>query len=259
MCSRWRVKDMESLMYFIGFSGFRKKSIRFALALFFWIAMNLSWLGAEAHGETFVGKAVNSKGTLEYVEYHTVTLKNGKVSESQTIYYDENNKKIGDLTSEYAFGPQFGSYNFRDIRAQYQDGAKVSKDRILLFRKQSPEDEIEEEYLAKEKDQIVGQGFHQFIVHNLERIAQGEVFHIRLILPSRLDQYEFRIRKRKVKGDSLYIRLEIDNWLLRLFAPHIDVEYDQKNRRLLRYEGISNLEDNSGKHKKVTITYSYES
>ena len=85
---------MESLMYFIGFSGFRKKSIRFALALFFWIAMNLSWLGAEAHGETFVGKAVNSKGTLEYVEYHTVTLKNGKVSESQTIYYDGNNKIV---------------------------------------------------------------------------------------------------------------------------------------------------------------------
>jgi hypothetical protein len=78
-------------------------------------------------------------------------------------------------------------------------------------------------------------------------------------LPSRLDQYEFRIRKRKVDGDTLYIRLEIDNWLLRLFAPHVDVEYDQENRRLLRYEGISNLEAASGKHKKVTITYSYES
>jgi hypothetical protein len=44
-----------------------------------------------------------------------------------------------------------------------------------------------------------------------------------------------------------------------MFAPHVDAEYDLKTRRLLRYEGISNLEDNSGKHKKVTITYSYES
>jgi hypothetical protein len=250
---------MESLKYFMGVSGFRKKSIRFNLALFFLIAMLPSWLGAEANGETFVGKAANSQGILEYVEYHTVKYENGKVSESQTIYYDANNNKIGELISEYAFGPQFGSYDFRDIRAQYQDGAKVSGDRILLFRKKSPEDDVEEVYLAKEKDQIVGQGFHQFIVHNLERIAQGEVIHIRLVLPSRLDQYEFRIRKRKVDGDTLYIRLEIDNWLLRLFAPHVDVEYDQENRRLLRYEGISNLEAASGKHKKVTITYSYES
>ena len=41
------------------------------------------------------------------------------------------------------------------------------------------------------------------------------------------------------------------------FAPHVDAEYDLKTRRLLRYEGISNLKDASGKHKKVTITYSY--
>jgi hypothetical protein len=73
-----------------------------------------------------------------------------------------------------------------------------------------------------------------------------------------LDQYEFRIRKRKINADTLYIRLEVDNWLLRLLAPHVDVEYDLKTRHLLRYEGISNLEDTSGKNKKVFITYSYE-
>jgi hypothetical protein len=210
---------MESLADFMVATGLRKKSIRIDLALFFFIAMNLSWFGAEAYGETFVGKAVNAKGIVEYVEYHTVKYENGKVSESQTIYYDANNKKIGELISEYSFGPQFGSYDFRDIRAQYQE----------------------------------------FIVHNLEQIAQGEVFHIQLVLPSRLDQYEFRIRKRKINGDTLYIRLEIDNWLLRMFAPHVDAEYDLRTRHLLRYEGVSNLEDTSGKHKKVTITYSYES
>jgi hypothetical protein len=237
----------------------RRNSIRIDLVLFIFLTLNLSCFGAEAHGETFVGKAVNEKGILEYVEYHTVIYENGNVSKSQTIYYDANNNKIGELVSEYSLGPQYGSYDFRDIRAQHQDGAKVAVDRIRLYRKQSPENDIEETYVAKEENQIVGQGFHQFIVHNLEQIAQGEVFHIQLVLPSRLDQYEFRIRKRKINGDTLYIRLEIDNWLLRMFAPHVDAEYDLKTRHLLRYEGISNLEDASGKHKKVTITYSYES
>jgi len=250
---------MESFMDCRGVIQLRRKSSRIYLALFFLIAMIPRWLGAEANGETFVGKAVNEKGILEYVEYHTVTYENGKVSGSQTIYYDANNNKIGELISEYSFGPQFGSYDFRDTRAQYQDGAKVEQDRIGLFRKKKPKYDIEEKYIAKEKDQIVGQGFHQFIVHNLERIAQGEVIHIRLVLPSRLDQYEFRIRKREINGDTLSIRLEVDNWLLRLFAPHIDAEYDLRTRHLLRYEGVSNLEDTSGKHKKVTITYSYES
>ena len=233
--------------------------MRIGLAIFTLFSMNLIWFGAEANGETFVGKAVNSKGMLEYVEYHTVKYENGKVSESQTTYFDANNNKIGELTSEYSFGPQFGSYDFRDIRAQYQDGAKVEQDRIWLFRKKNPEHNIEEKFVVKEENQIVGQGFHQFIVNDLEQIAQGKVLAIRLVMPSRLDQYEFRVRKRKIKGDTLFIRLEIDNWFLRLFAPHVDAEYDLKSRRLLRYEGISNLEDTSGKHKKVTITYSYES
>jgi hypothetical protein len=253
------VKDKICNMDFSGLIQLWRNSIRIYLALFIFIGLNFGWFGAQAHGETFVGKAVNEKGVLEYVEYHTVTYENGKVSGSQTIYYDANNTKIGELISEYSFGPQFGSYDFRDIRAQYQDGAKVTVDRIWLYRKQNPEDDIDETYLSKEADQIVGQGFHQFIADNLERISQGEVFHIRLVLPSRLDQYEFRIRKREIKGDTLYIRFEIDNWILRLFAPHIDVEYDLRTRHLLRYEGVSNLEDASGNHKNVTITYSYES
>jgi len=214
---------------------------------------------ASTLGEKFTGRAVNSDGNLEYVEYHTVKHKNGKVSESQTIYYDPNSKKIGALISDYSYGPRLGSYTFRDIRGQYEDGAKVTADQIWLFRKKSPEADIEEKYLPRKENQIVGQGFHQFILENLESIARGRIFHVLLVLPSRLDHFEFRIRTRKIEGDTVYIRLEIDNWFLRLFAPHVDADYSLQTRRLLRYQGISNLTDASGKHKEVTITYSYES
>ena len=214
---------------------------------------------AEASNETFTGKAVNPRGALQYTERHFVKYENGTVSKSQTVYYDPSDRKIGDLISDYTYGPQFGSYDFRDIRAQYKDGAKVANDRVRLFRKESPEDDVEDKYLKRKTDQIVGQGFHHFVANNLEQIAQGEVFHVRLVMPSRLDEFKFRIRQRKIEGDTLYIRLDIDNWFLRLFAPHVDVEYDLRTRRLLRYEGISNLADASGKYRKVVITYSYES
>jgi hypothetical protein len=52
-------------MDFRGVFELLRKLIRTDLALFFIIAMNLSWFGAEANGETFVGKAVNEKGILE--------------------------------------------------------------------------------------------------------------------------------------------------------------------------------------------------
>ena len=214
---------------------------------------------AEASNETFTGKAVSPRGALQYTERHFVNYENGTVSKSETIYYDPSDRKIGDLISDYTHGPQFGSYDFRDIRAQYEDGAKVADDRVRLFRKENPEDDVEAKYLKRKTDQIVGQGFHHFVANNLEAIAQGEVFHVKLVMPSRLDQFQFRIRKKKIDGDTIYIRLDIDNWFLRLFASHVDVEYDLRTRRLLRYEGISNLADASGKYKKVVITYSYDS
>jgi len=53
-------------------AGSKRKSVRIHLALLFFTAVNLSFFGTLAYGETFVGKAVNFKGTLEYAEYHTV-------------------------------------------------------------------------------------------------------------------------------------------------------------------------------------------
>jgi hypothetical protein len=207
--------------------------------------------------EIFVGKAVNKRGEAEYTERHEVTYKDGNVIRSKTTYLDPSNRIIGDLVTEYMPDPRLSSYDFRDMRAKYADGVRVEGQRMRLFRKQNPQDEVEMAYVPLMEDQIVGQGFHHFIVLNLEAIASGKVFHVKLVMPSRLKQYKFRIRKRNIDEGILYIRLEIDNWFLRLFAPHVDAEYDLKTRHLLRYDGISNLSDASGAYKKVNITYSY--
>ena len=71
-------------------------------------------------------------GHVEPLTHCSMMLVRGRqldtVSQSQTIYYDADRVKIGELFSEYPYGPQFGSYEFRDLRAQYQDGAEVEVD-----------------------------------------------------------------------------------------------------------------------------------
>lgn len=233
-----------------------KKSILFLLG-FFIIGSLTDLKQSYGHTQIFVGKAVNKNGEAEYTERHEVTFEDGRVIRSKTTYLDPFNRVIGDLVSEYMPDPRLCSYDFRDMRAKYEDGVRVDGDRMRLFRKKNPSDEVESAYLPLMADQIVGQGFHHFIVLNLEAIASGEVFHVKLVMPSRLKQYKFRIRKRELEEGILYIRLEIDNWFLRLFAPHVDAEYDLKTRHLLRYDGISNLSDASGAYKNVVITYSY--
>lgn len=205
--------------------------------------------------ELFTGRASDEQGNLSYVERHRIIYQDGRVIRSETTYFDADNRQIGDLVSEYPWPPQHCTYSFRDLRAKYEDGVKVEGDRLVLYRQKTSERESAE--IPKQSDQIVGQGFHHFLVLNLDALAKGEVFHVKLVMPSRLDQFSFRIRKLHREGDILSIRLEIDNWLLRLFAPHVDCEYDLRTRRLLRYVGVSNLEDPSGVHRKVTILYTY--
>jgi hypothetical protein len=214
---------------------------------------------AERTVETFEGRAINESGSVAYIERHRVVYDKGAVVESKTTYFDEQNRPIGELVSDYAEGAQYGSYEFVDRRAGYRDGAKVSDATVHVFTDEAADEvDVQKAVLERRDDQIVGQGFHQFIRANLDAIVDGQVFHVSMVLPSRLDQYAFRIRCLKVEGTEATVRLEIDNWLLRLFAPHVDAVYDVDTRQLVRYEGTSNLADASGDYKKVTITYRYD-
>lgn len=236
----------------------RRRWIQGLLALFAFACLVLPGVErALATQEVFEGRAVDSEGRLEYIERHNVTYEGGRAIRSVTTYTDGEGRIIGELISQSDTSPWVNTYGFRDLRAKYEDGVSVSGEKLLLYRKKGPEKETELKALPMQPGQVMGPGVNHFIRSNLEAIAGGGDFRIQLVLPSRLEQYGFQVRKLKLEGQRVYVRLEIDNWLLRLIAPHVVCEYDLSQRRLLRYVGISNLEDGSGTHKQVDITYRY--
>jgi hypothetical protein len=129
--------------------------------------------------------------------------------------------------------------------------------RILIYCKETPQADTQKKYLERESDQIVGQGFHQFILTNLDRLIQGEVISAKLVLPAQMDQFDIRISKSKLEEGRLRIRIELDNWFLRLFTPNVEADYDLDTRRLLTYRGVSMISDQSGKNVPVTVSYDY--
>jgi hypothetical protein len=208
--------------------------------------------------QKFTGIARNKDGQMEYVEKHQITYQNGSVVSSLTKYFDPQDRYIGDLKSQYSAGYQYGSYNFTDSRGGRKNGATVEDDYIRMYSQKDGSSSVTTKDIPRTANQIVGQGFHHFIVNNLETIDAGKILKVRMVLPAQLDDYKFRIRKKEREGDIITIRLEIDNWLFRLFAPNIDTDYHLPSKRLLRYKGISNLKDASGKYKEVTIEYNYD-
>jgi hypothetical protein len=208
--------------------------------------------------QEFTGIARNREGQIEYTEKHLITYQGNTVVSSLTTYFDPKNEHIGDLNSDYAAGYQFGSYDFSDIRGGLKNGAKVKDHTVQMYTKKDPASAVRTKEIPRVSNQIVGQGFHHFIINNLQTIADGIIVHVRMVLPSKLDDFRFRIRKQNIEDHVMTIRLEIDNWFLRLFAPYIETDYDLQTKRLLRYKGVSNLKDASGRYKAVTIEYRYD-
>jgi hypothetical protein len=217
----------------------------------------LAAVTALADLEKVYGKAVNADGDLVYLEEHIVRYENDRIATLKTTYYDADLKKIGEQASDFSHGPQLGSYDFKDERLRYNDGARVMSNRILIYCKETPQADIQKKYLKRESDQIVGQGFHQFILTNFDALMQGDVISAKLVLPAHMDQFDIRIRKNKIEDGRLQIRIELDNWFLRLFTPHAEAEYDLDTRRLISYRGISMVADELGKSVPVTVSYDY--
>jgi hypothetical protein len=133
----------------------------------------------------------------------------------------------------------------------------VRPDRIVIFCREKPGSEMRSKSFERKADQIVGQGVNQFIIDNIRELANGKILQAKLVLPAQMDQFDVSIRKHKRVGNRLIVRLELDNWLLKLFTPHVEIEYDMIGKRLLRYDGMSMIADVSGKCKPVSVSYRY--
>ena len=226
------------------------------LIVFLGMSMAIA-VSSHARVERFTGRAVNTSGDLEFIEEHSVKYRNGQITSLETTYFDPDYKKIGEIRSDFSAGSRFGSYEFKDERLAYIDGAKVFADQIMVYSQKTPQGQYKEKHLKRDSDQILGQGFHPFIQENFEALLEGKVFGVKLVLPSQMDQFRVRIRPIKEENGRLTLRIDLDNWFLRLLAPSIEAEYEINTRRLIAYRGISAISNTSGKNVPVTISYAY--
>jgi hypothetical protein len=107
---------------------------------------------------------------------------------------------------------------------------------------------------------MAGAGSFFFIRDHLDALIEGRMEKVRFVVPSRLTEYGFRIYAisgREAGEPVMKLRLEIDNWFIRLFAPHVEFDYDKVNRRLQRFRGPTNIVDPEGSLEKARIDFEY--
>lgn len=139
------------------------------------------------------------------------------------------------------------AFDLLDARNGYREGLRRTPVAQLFVR--DNQRAAERSAVAPSNSLVADAGFDEFVRLHWANLLAGRSANIDFALPSRLRSYRFTLARRglaRVAGeDALLLRLRVDG-LLGWVAPHVDVVYALNDRRLLRFEGPTNLHDPSG-------------
>ncbi|TGL86835.1 hypothetical protein EHQ68_16230 [Leptospira congkakensis] len=219
-------------------------------------------LWAEKPKYQYFGKAYDlSTGKYIYSDNHKEYYNNGKHIYSDIQYKDAEGKVFGTKHIEFDKNAEVPSFKTEDFRDGYIEGADVKGKSVRLFSKRKKEDPLSERTYIPKTPAVMDGGFDYFVRNNWEPLTKGERLSFHFLTPIQLDDYKFaaeKIRDGEWKGrPALYLRLEIDNFILKQVVKPFLLVYDVRTRRILQFEGLSNINDENGKSLKVKIVYDY--
>ena len=201
------------------------------------------------------GEARDDQDRLVYREKHLTNYVDGKTKKSLTLYEDPTGREIASLESDYTLSLAMPTYVFKDLQRNYEEGLLFRDGDYYIFSRDSKHGK-KEKRLKNPASVFSCQGWHYYVVENLERLERGDVFKIKLIFPNKLRAYDFKIEKVSSEGDTVRVKVKFANWLVSWAVPQLDLLYSKKERKLTEYRGVSNIFDANDDLQEVKITYS---
>lgn len=221
------------------------------LALMLTLLSSLTGFSAELKG---VAKSLDGKKIL-YLESHRITLDgegHNKVIESQ--YMRPDGVVFARMTSDFSNNKTVPEIVFDDLRFKKREELSFLKDGKTILLKKNVDGKFEQKTFPIEQSMVVGQGFDNFIKINFKKLTEDSVA-IFFGVVTKLDFFNFTAQKRSLAQERVTFGLNINNRFFRLFLSELKVEYDTKSKQLVKYVGLSNLPDDSGRDQNVLIDY----
>jgi hypothetical protein len=183
-----------------------------------------------------------------YREQHLMrTAPDGGPLERLVVYRCTDGTPFARKRVDYRGAPSAPAFQFEDARSGYREGLQRGRGGAQVFVDR-PDAEPRQAMLP-DGAFVADAGFDQWVRGNWPALARGERVPMDFLVPSRLTSYGFKVYQVEAAADgdepARRFRLRLGG-LLGWLAPHIDVVYAEADRRLLRFEGLSNLRDDAG-------------
>ena len=190
-----------------------------------------------------------------YVEEHKEITENHVLKETVIQYKDSAGAVMAKKVIDYSENKVTPAFEQTDYRDGYTEGVSfVGKKLIFKYRKNKSES-LKSKTISSPDNLVVDGGFNYYIKGNWEKLTAGETMVFNFAVPSQLDYFSFRLYKESEQKDAVVFRMEPDNFLLRKLVDHIRVTYKMSTKRIIKYEGLSNINDIKGKSYLVKIMY----
>lgn len=215
---------------------------------------------------TFTGTArlLKKPGAPLYKETHRVILEQTDLpvyKQVKSTYSAPDGTVFAELKSNFEQNTNVPEIDFHDQRFNYREFTKFETPNKLIVER-TKQDTKKSTEIKIESNHLLGQAFHNFIVLNFEQLknektSQNIQLDFKFILPSLLTDYRFSITVDSFDDSTITFMTKPSSIFLAVLADPIRVTYDRKTKRLLRYQGLSNLDSSDGSSQLVDIQYEY--
>lgn len=189
-----------------------------------------------------------ASGRLLYREQHLLRRDAaGTLRERLVLYRCPDGRPFARKHMDYRGALLAPSFDLEDARTGYREGLRRTPMPRLYVRASAGAGERSAP--LRGAGVVADAGFDEFVRAHWATLTAGRPAPLDFAVPARLRAYRFslaRVGQARIAGeDAMLLRLRLDGWLAWL-APHMDVAYGVRSRRLLRFEGVSNLADPAG-------------
>jgi hypothetical protein len=183
-------------------------------------------------------------GTALYREEHLVRLDDGRPDERLVLYRCLGGAAFARKRVRYGDDPAAPSFQLEDARSGYREGAERTSEGLRVAW--TAPGAAEAAALLPSGPLVADAGFDEWVRAAWEPLTAGRSQSMQFLVPSRLRAYRFDVAPVEAGDPDLRaFRLRLGGWFGWLL-PSIEVAYDAQTRRLVRFEGLSNLRDDAG-------------
>lgn len=192
---------------------------------------------------------------LLYREQHLVRRDGDRAVGRLVLYRCPDGTAFARKLLDYGRSAQAPEFALEDARLGYSEGLRRAGGGVSVFvREPGAGTESNAPLAASAAALVADAGFDEFVRSQWLRLLSGKSVPLSFAVPSRLESLGFkvyRVGSAQLGGEPAELfRLRLGG-LLGWIAPHIDVAYGRDSRRLLRFEGLSNLREDDGESQLV--------